>query len=81
MSDIPRRAVIRVLDLEGQRGGITRVLFLECGCTQWKSVRHGKAPPRSIQCIGCGIAAALTEDDKAAIAEAVVAFANRPRSD
>jgi hypothetical protein len=46
----PRRDVVRVLEVDGERGGKILVCILECGCF---ATRRGKRPPQSMPCIAC----------------------------
>lgn len=52
----PKREVVRVIDVEGERGCVIHVLVLTCG--HWLTRR---AAPRSmaVSCLGCVVAAAM----------------------
>lgn len=61
VGDPPVRAVTRVTDLIGPRGGVVYVLGLACG--HWVSRR--KLPTKTeVPCIGCLIEKAIREKDR-----------------
>lgn len=44
------RDVVRVLELDGERGGRLLVCVLECGCF---ATRRQKTPPQRMPCVAC----------------------------
>lgn len=44
------RDVVRVLELEGERGGVIMVCVLACGCV---ATRRGYIPPKRMPCVAC----------------------------
>jgi hypothetical protein len=46
----PMRDVVRVLEMEGERGGHLLVCILECGCF---ATRRQKTPPQRMPCVAC----------------------------
>jgi hypothetical protein len=52
----PRREVVRVIEMDGERGGVILVCILECGCF---ATRRAKTPPRSMPCVACFVKQAL----------------------
>lgn len=55
----PSREVVRVLEMEGERGGHLLVCVLSCGCF---ATRRAKTPPKSMPCVACFVKASLERD-------------------
>lgn len=50
----PVRDVVRVIEMEGERGGRLLVCVLDCGC--FATRRSRLPPPKKIPCIACFVA-------------------------
>lgn len=53
----PRRDVVRVIEVEGERGGVQLVHVMTCG--HWMT-RRGR-PMKQLSCIGCVVDEAMAE--------------------
>lgn len=60
MAKAPMRDVVRVLDLDGERGGKMLVCVLECGCF---ATRRAKTPPKKMPYIACFVKDALQDGE------------------
>lgn len=59
MAKAPIRDVVKVLELEGEKGGHMLVLVLDCGC--YKTTRS-KRPPKTTPCIACFVRDQLEDE-------------------
>lgn len=48
----PMREVVRVLEMDGERGGRLLVCILDCGCF---ATRRANRPPKRMPCVACFI--------------------------
>lgn len=57
-----RCQVLRVLDVQGPKGGQITVLLLRCGSWVTRRLRAGHAPPADVWCLSCHVRAQLSKE-------------------
>lgn len=59
---LKRCDVVRVLDVDGPRGGLITVLLLRCGSWVTRRLRAGAPPPAAVWCLSCHVRAQLGKE-------------------
>lgn len=59
---LKRCKVLRVLEIDGPRGGLITVLLLRCGSWVTRRLREGAAPPAAVWCLNCHVRRQLRKE-------------------